>query len=191
MNGWDPWGLLKQTLVTPIEGGQSLMRLNPDMGARWTLLGAAIIVGVLIAYLLPVTMGIEGSLPSPLVMVGIQLGVNLLVIVLMTVVGRVFGGQGTFPDALLLMGWFQVVMVALQVAQLVVAMVLPSLGFLVATLTVGLFFWLLTGLVCALHGFRSQILVLLGVFGTLMTAAFVLSVVLLMLGFEMPGTMDV
>lgn len=190
MNGTEILALVGLSLRSPVQGGQAILRLNPEMGVRWTLLAAAILMGVVVGYALPVLIGAAGGLPSPMTMAGVQLGVNIAAIGLITGVGRAFGGQGDFAGALWLMGWFQVVMLVLQVVQLVIALMLPGLTFFVASITVGLFFWILTGFICALHGFRSQVLVLLGVFATLIAAAFAVTIILMTLGIEMPGMTD-
>jgi hypothetical protein len=39
-----------------------------------------------------------------------------------------FGGRGTFEDALLLVGWLQVIMLGLQALQLVALVILPPLA---------------------------------------------------------------
>ena len=169
----DVQAILRQTLVSPVEAGRAILAINPDMGVRWTLLAAAILVGVVVAYLLPVMTGMAEEVPSPVTMVALQLAINLVAIGLMTGVGRALGGQGGFADALWLMGWFQLAMLALQVVQLVIVLILPGMAFVLATLTIGLFFWILTGYICALHGFQSQVLVLLGIFVTVVSVAVV------------------
>lgn len=187
----DLWALARLSVTRPIEGGQAIMRLNLDWATRWIALFAAILLGVLIAFALPVIFGAASGFPSPLTVVAAQVGVNVAAIGLMTGVGRMMGGTGRFDDAVLLMAAFQGIMLLLQVAQLLAALILPSLAFPVAVLTVGLFFWIVTGFICALHGFQSQILVLLGLFATLIAVSFVVATVMLMLGFEVPDMADV
>jgi len=82
-------------------------------------------------------------------------------------------------------------MLGLQVVQLLVMVILPPLASVVMILSVTLFFWLLSGFICALHGFKSRLGVLLATLGTLFVAAFVFSFILMLLGFEMPGMGDV
>lgn len=187
----DLLALARLSLVRPIDGGQAIMRLDLDLMARLSVLLAAVLLGVVVALVLPAALGAMEAFPSPFTVVAVQLGVNLAAIGLMTGVGRAMGGTGRFADAVLLMGAFQGLMLLMQVVQLVVALVLPALAFPVATLTVGLFFWILTGFICAMHGFKSQILVLLGVFATLIAASFVVATVALMMGIEVPGVANV
>jgi hypothetical protein len=121
---------------------------------------------------------------APFAAVGMQAGVNILAIFLMTHVGRLFGGKGRLEDALLLVAWLQALMVAVQAVQVVVLLVMPGLAGLVTILAVALFFWLLTGFVQAMHGFASRPMVLLGVLASLFVAAFVLSFFLILIGFD-------
>jgi hypothetical protein len=183
--------LARLTLSDPEQGGRQLLAMNPPMEARWMAMGAAILAGVVLAYLLPVIAGQAGSVISPFAAVGIQIGANLLAVVLMTNVGRAFGGQGQFVDAVLLVAWLQALMVGVQLVQLVALLILPPLAGIVTILAIALFFWLLTGFVQALHGFQSRMMVLFGVLGSMFAAAFVVSFILIMLGVDPRGMTDV
>jgi len=176
--------LARLSVTDPERGGSAVLALNPPMPARWMALAAAILLGVVVAYLLPLVAGHTDEVPSPFSVAAVQGAANLLAVVLLAAVGRVFGGRGRPEDALLLVAWLQALMVVAQAVQLVVLLVLPGLAGLVTGLAVGLFFWLLTGFVQALHGFRSRLAVLGGVLGTLFGAAFVVSLVLILLGFD-------
>ncbi len=176
--------LARLSLTDPERGGAAVLALNPVVPARWLALGAAVVLGVILAYLLPVIAGRTAEALSPFAALAIQGGVNLLAIVLMTVVGRMFGGQGQMVDALLLVAWLQALMIAAQVVQLVALLILPPLAGMVTILAIALFFWLLAGFVQALHGFQSRLMVLMAVLGTMFMAAFVLTFVLILLGVD-------
>lgn len=183
--------LARLSIADPEKGGHAVMALNPPLQARWMGLAAAVVLGVLVAYMLPLLAGRLGAVPSPFLVVAIQTGANLLAIALMTQVGRMFGGQGRAEDALLLIAWLQALLVAVQVVQLVVAVILPPLAVLVTMLAVALFFWLVSGFVQALHGFTSRPLVLLGVLGAMFATAIALSFLMLVLGIDPRGMTDV
>jgi hypothetical protein len=183
--------LVRQSFLDPRRAGERLIALNPPFDGRLIGMAAAVLVGTVLAYLLPVVSGRAIEAPPPLAAVAVQLAANALAVVLMVQVGRLFGGRGGFADALLLVAWLQAMMALAQAAQIVVLLVLPPLAGLVLLLAIGLFFWLLVGFVQALHGFRNPFLVLIGVVGTLFATAFVLSFVLVLLGFEPPGLIDV
>lgn len=183
--------LLRLSVTEPEKGAAAVIALDPPVGARWMLLALVVALGTVMAYLLPLLGGAGETLPTPITAAVLQGGMNLAAVALIAAVGRMFGGHGSFEDALLLVGWLQVIMLGLQAVQLVVLLILPPLASLVMIASVALFFWLLSGFICALHGFQSRFGVLLATLGTLFVAAFVFSVILLMLGFEMPGMRDV
>ncbi|MCC6001067.1 MAG: YIP1 family protein [Pararhodobacter sp.] len=184
-------GLVRLSFAEPEAGFRAVQALNLPVATRWTLVAAAVLAGVVLAYLLPVMAGQTDEIPSPLTATLIQAAMNLIAISLLTVVGRMFGGIGRFEDAILLVGWLQMLMVGMQAIQVVVMLLLPPLGALVLVLAIAAFFWLFSGFTCALHGFQSRLLVLVGGFGTLFALAFVLSFVMIILGIQLPGMGDV
>ncbi len=183
-------GLVRLSFSEPEAGFRAMRALNLPIEARWTMLAAAVLAGVVLAYLLPVAAGQAGELPSPLTAAAIQTGMNLAAVFLLAHVGRMFGGTGIFEDAVLLVGWLQVLMVGLQAVQVIVMLILPPLGGLVLILAIASFFWLFSGFTCALHGFQSRLLVLLAGFGTLFALAFVASLLMVLLGIRLPGIGD-
>jgi hypothetical protein len=93
-------------------------------------------------------------------------------------IGRAFGGTGSLPDALVVVVWLQVIMLAVQIVQLLAMMLFPALAGLVSLAGIILFFWLLTSFIAELHGFASRWAVLAGVIGTGFALAIVLAVIL-------------
>lgn len=191
MNRNDFIALARLSVADPEKGAAAVVALNPPLQARWMLMAFAVLSGVVLAYLLPALGGTLGQAPAPMLAVALQGGANVLAVALIARVGRAFGGQGRFEDALLLVGWLQLLMVGAQLLQVVVLIVLPPLAGLVMVAAIALFFWLLSGFICGLHGFKSRFTVLMGVFGTLFAVAFVVSFVLILLGIELPGVGDV
>jgi membrane glycosyltransferase len=183
--------LVRLSFVEPRRAGVALLALDPPMEARWMAVVAAVLVGTLMAYLLPLVAGQLAEAPPPLAAVGLQLAANLIAAVLMSQVGRAFGGKGRFADALLLVAWLQAMMALVQAVQIVALVVMPPLAGIVLVLAIGLFFWLLVGFVQALHGFANTFLVLGGVLATMLAAAFAISFVLVLLGIQPPGMTDV
>lgn len=179
--------LARQSLMDPIAGGRALIALNPVMAVRWMLLTASVIGSVVILYAPAALLGATQTMPSPFVFALWQMVANLVAVVLITWVGRGFGGTGGFADALLLMGWLQALTMPLLIVQLLVLVAIPALNLLVVTAAVAVSMWLLTGFICALHGFRSRLLVLVGGLMVVVIASFVLSLVLLLLGVEPTG----
>jgi len=183
--------LVRLSITEPEKGAAAVLSLNPPIPARWLLMAFAVTLGVVLAYLLPVLAGRGADMPAPFMAAGVQGGMNIAAVILATTVGRMFGGHGRFEDALLLVGWLQLLMAGVQLIQLVVMLLLPPMAGLVMVAAVALFFWLLSGFVSTLHGFTSRFTVLLGTLGTLFVAAFIMSFILILLGFELPELGDV
>lgn len=176
--------LMRDTLRDPRGGARAVMGMAVPMEARWLGLvlmavGSALLTHLGIALTLPASeTGATLALPSPLATAMTQLMVLVLTAALATWVGRWAGGQGQFPDALLLVVWLQCILLAVQLAQMVLLLLVPPLGALVGYAAVALFFWLLTAFVAELHGFRSLGLTFLGVILAILAVAFVLALFL-------------
>lgn len=96
-------------------------------------------------------------------------------------IGRAFGGKGMLTDALLVVVWLQVIMLAVQVAQLFSLILFAPLAGLVNLAGFILFFWLFTSFIAELHGFQSRWAVFAGVIGSGFAIAIVVAVVLSMI----------
>lgn len=184
-------GLARLSFLDPIAGGRAVIALAPRLALRWMLLAAAVLVSVVLLYALPVLSGTTEGMPAPMNAAAFQLGVNVLMVALMAFVGQTFGGTGRFADALLLVGWLQALTVPLVVLQLVVIVAVPVFNLAVLVGAVAASMWLLTGFVCALHGFRSRLLVLLVGMMVVIFVSMALSVVLVQLGYVPAGVTDV
>lgn len=183
--------LAQLTLTEPQAGAREVMALNPPLALRWTALLAASVTAVVLAYLPPALAGNLANLPAPFLLLAIQLAANLLAVWMLSAGGRMFGGTGRFEDALLLLAWLQLLMVAVQAAQLLLALVIPPLAVIFMLVAVGLFFWILTDFVRALHGFSSRGMVMLGIVGGMFAATFVIVILLNLLGIDPLGMSDV
>ncbi len=191
MNFGDVIALMRLSIRDPIEGGRHIIALNPPMSVRWMLLAASVLVSVVLVYAPALAVGGTDGLPTPFAFVATQALMNLLVIGLITIIGRNFGGTGGFADVLWLLGWMQAMTTLLLVAQIVAILVLPSLHVPVAAASIALSIWVLVGYICAVHGFTSRIAVLIGGVMTFIVLSFVLSMILLFLGFAPPEIQNV
>ncbi len=191
MSAHDPlsslFELVRESFRNPRGAGEALLRLEIPLQARWFTLLAAVAAGTVLAYLIPALAGRLQDMPAPLFAASFQVGVNVFAALLVTQIGRLFGGQGRFKDALLLVAWLQMLMVLVQAAQVVLLFVAPPLGGFFLIVIIGLFFWFLVGFVQALHGFTQPLFVFLGILVTLFVSAFVLSSVFVLLGLAPAG----
>jgi len=183
--------LVRLSVIDPVDGGRAVIALNPPTTARWALLGAAILVSVVLVYVLPMVNGQLDELPSPWFFAAGQGALNVLVVCLVAFVGRAFGGTGSFDDALWLMAWLQSVTVAMLLLQMVSILVLPFLSMPITMMSIVISLWMLTGFICALHGFQSRVMVMIGGVMVFTITIFALSLVLLILGFDFSGAPNV
>lgn len=93
-------------------------------------------------------------------------------------VGRLFGGQGRFSDAMALVAWLEAIMFALQVVRFIALFILPAATVVLALVGLALLIWLGVQFIAELHGFASLWLVFFGMIGTLLAISFVLAAVM-------------
>jgi hypothetical protein len=115
---------------------------------------------------------------APLTTAVIQLTALVIAVLLIRSVGALFGGHGSLADAALAVVWLQVVLLALQAAQFLLYLLLPPLAPVVGLASMVVFFWFLTAFVAEIHGFSRSGLVFLGILGTFILLAILLSIVL-------------
>lgn len=175
--------LVGQSFRAPREAAARIMALNLPMAARWVGLGLMAVVSALLVHLSfsiqppEVKDFFTEAMTSPLRTAWMQAVFMLVAVALIHRVGAWRGGRGSFADAMLLVAWLQFLLLGLQVLQLLAYAVLPILADLVGLATLGLFFWLLSNFVAELHGFRSPLVVFVGI----LLAVFAMVVVLTLL----------
>lgn len=179
--------LMQLTLQDPTRAARELLAEGVPLSARTAGL---LLVAVLSALLVSLQVGDGTQAPDPITafMLGspfrtavLQWGFLALSVLLIHRVGRAFGGRGSLPDALLIVVWLQALMLGFQVAQLVVAPILPALAGLIALVSFVVYFWLLTHFIAELHGFASRGLVFLGMVVTGIAAGFALAVLFILI----------
>lgn len=174
----------------PQGAARALMEQGWPVQARWMALMAAVSISAMLAWLAGALFGTPAAEGGQAVMLGqqpmvlavMQMGAIVVAAGLMAGVGRMFGGHGRFEDALLLTVWIEVLLLLVQVVQLVLSLVLPSVAGLLGIAAMVLFLWLTVHFTKALHGFQSTPKVALGLIGTAIAAGFVLSILAAALG---------
>jgi hypothetical protein len=120
-------------------------------------------------------------LASPFRAAAVQWLFLALSVVLIHRVGQAFGGRGSFPDALLIVVWLQVLTLALQVLQLLATVIAPPLAGIIGLGGFVLFLWLMTAFITELHGFRSRGLVFVGMVLSALGAGLILGIALILI----------
>lgn len=118
------------------------------------------------------------TLPSPVVLAILQVVVMLILAGGLRVLGRLFGGTGSFDGALRVIIWLQALMFLFQLLQLFAMVVLPPIAGLLSLATLAAVFWIASGLIAGLHGYKSLWLTLLGTIAGLIVVALAISILL-------------
>jgi len=175
--------LMVLTLRDPEAAVRALRGLDLPMAVRWMVLLLAVALSTLLAalslLLFPVEIdnSLSRMLSEPMTLAGIQLAAMTLSAVFVARIGRLFGGQGTFADALLIVGWVELMLAGLQAVQVVMMALFPATATLLSMLAFGLFLYLAVTMTKALHGFSSTAKVVLGLIGSIFVLGFVLSLI--------------
>lgn len=178
------------TIKEPEQGLRALQSLRLPMSARWMALVLAVCLSTLLGgianILVPIPPeadhGLVAILTRPMTLVMLQFGAMVVSAFLMAAVGRMFGGYGTFPDALLVTAWIEMLLVGIQAVQVVMVLVFPASASILSVVSFGLFLYLTVMLTKALHGFSNPFLVILGLIGTMFTLGFVLTILAVSFG---------
>ncbi len=184
--------LMARTLRDPKAGMRAVLDLGLDDRTRWlALVLIAVVTTILSSLILQLSgtaMPEAGIYPtSPFATAVAQVVILGVGAMLIHWLGRAAGGRGRLGDAVLVVVWLQVFLIALQLLQIVAALVLPFLAPVVFLAAIAAFFWLLTQFVAEAHGFRSLLLVFLAILAALILLSILLAPVLMpMLGMEVP-----
>lgn len=190
---------LKELVIISLrEPAMALDRLRmmaPDMSTRWMALLLAVSLSTLLAgfarLLFPVDVEnpVSQLIAQPLMLASVQFVGMVIAAVLMTLVGRAFRGHGVFADALLVVAWIEIMLVAVQAVQVVLALIFPISAVLMSLVAFGMLIYLTLQFTKALHGFQNTFLVLLGFVGSVLLFAMVLSLLGVSLGYmpEVPA----
>ena len=179
--------MLLKTLVSslkrPKEGISAVFKWQlslQDSALALTL--TAVVSAVLISLLIgplppevdPVTAAMLGS---PFYLAIVQLAGLAMIAVCLHLLGRMFGGKGTLPQAVVMMAWLEVILILISTVQSAALILMPPVGVLLVPVGMVLSLWLITSFVAELHGFASLAMTLLGVIAAFIAAVFAMIVV--------------
>jgi hypothetical protein len=112
----------------------------------------------------------ESALGSPVFGAVLQVAETLVVAFLIDRIGRTFGGQGSFRDALAVVVWLKVIGLMVVAITVILMFTVPAIGVLFFFVLFFWMIWMLANFVTELHGFQNPFIVL----GASVLAAFVL-----------------
>jgi len=181
--------MARDTVTNPREGAETVLSLGLPRQALWLSFALVVVLSMILGDILYLMAGVSQDGPltgplvgSPVVMGLLQAALLFLMAHAITRIGRAFGGNGRFEEALTLVVWLQFIFLCVQVVQLAAVLVVPPIAGLITILALGLFLWLLVNFIATVHGFTSLgmvfVMTILSGFGIV----FVLSLILTMLG---------
>ena len=174
----------RYTVREPRAAARWVLQLGLPTPARWTALALMAVLSTLLVMLDLQIIGAPGdpmlqaALANPMSLAAVQMLILALSAWLMARIGQIFGGTGQFSDAVMLVVWMQAVLLVLQVAQILAALVSLPLSDVVAFAGFAISMWLMTNFVAELHGFTSLSRVFLGILGSGLVLVVALAVLL-------------
>ncbi|MBE9477253.1 MAG: YIP1 family protein [Proteobacteria bacterium] len=151
-----------------------------------TALVAAISTFLSIGFLLvePATVQTAFSVISsnPIPLFFMQIAVFICTAGIITFIGRLFKGVGTYKEALTALIWLQFIMFGISISQLIVITIFPGMYSIIAMVTLLLFIHLTVSFVMEIHGFTNIFAVISGIIATFFGVAFVFTIILVLLG---------
>lgn len=188
--------MIRQTVTDPKEGAETVLALGLPRGTLWLGMGLVVVLTVIMyragLMIAPRTPGVTPQLPDSPFMLAIMIwGLLALSAYCLYFIGRAFGGTGKFEEALSLVIWLQVVLLAFQVIQLLLMTVSPVLAVFLGAAVFLLSIWIFVNFISVLHGFRSLAMVFVGLlisgFGVMVGLSILLAILALFFGVEVPN----
>ena len=174
----------RYTVREPRAAARWVLGMGVPVPARWAALALMAVASTFLVMLDLRIVGatddpvVQGAMANPMPLAAVQMLMLALSAWLMARVGRLFGGNGQFSDAVMLVVWMQAVLLVVQVVQILAALVSVPLSDGVALLGFAISMWLMTNFVAELHGFSSLGRVFLGILGAGLALAVVLATLL-------------
>lgn len=183
--------LIVETVVRPASAAKDVLAVQVPRNALWTALAlVGVMNGLYYGLLLP-SAAAAGMVPvsmanAPLIVTGAVLTILVVMVFLLTISGRVLGGQGDLDALLKITVWLQGLRLLAQVAISIVSLAIPAIGWL-AAMVIGIWgIWILVVFIAAAHGFATS-----KGFGTLLgtfvATVFALSILSAILGLGVPA----
>ncbi|WP_176473873.1 Yip1 family protein [Actibacterium ureilyticum] len=182
--------LARDTLRDPRQAARQVLALDLPREVVWSLLGL-VAVGSLAATLIGDRMLPQGTMAmmpfltrAPILGALFLAAAMVILSAVLSRLGQLFGGAGTFDQALRLIVWSQILMLALQLLQTVFIPISPTISALIGLVGFVWFIWLAAAFTAELHAFdgagKGLVVAVLSVFVT----AFALMILMVMLGIK-------
>ncbi|MGX9353978.1 Yip1 family protein [Roseobacteraceae bacterium S113] len=183
--------MVARSLRDPQAVARELMGMGIPDKVRWPGLVAVVLVGTLLSGVLNMLAPAQGPfaavMESPFRSAFFSFAIVAFLIFGLHWAGQMFGGQGRLADMVLVMTWFQVVTLVLQLGVIVLTLVLPPLAVLAGLALVVLSVWLSVAFVDTVHGFDNLLKSLGVIVFAFIAIGFGLSIMLTLIGVNAEG----
>lgn len=192
--------LLWETIRAPRDAAQRILALDLPRQTLWEALALGVVLTVVVIVSMVLAAPIDPTDPTeaalqemyaqPIPVVIGQMISAVTMVYAIALVGRWFGGAGTFDGALALVAWHQIFLLCMALGGILVGMVFPPILSLMLFAMIGLYFYVLTQFVCALHGFGNALVVFLMIlvsFFAILIAVSIVTGILVTLFFGAPA----
>jgi len=180
-------GMAIQTVPEPRKVAREIFALRIERTVLWQAFALLVVIstlmGLISSILFPVDPAMYGTVLSDPIRVGV-LEAAVLVVGVFAIysLGRVFGGEGRFDQAIMTVTWVQFVMLLIQGVMFVLLLFAPILAGILWLAGSGIFFWILSHFVAEMHGFKSTGLVFAMILISLMATIFGVSLIFALMG---------
>lgn len=171
--------LILLTVTNPRAAARQVIAMNLPIKSGWTALLLVSVLSALFGFLGFLFFPVKGDpmmaalFGSPFNTALIQIAVQFITAFMVWAVGTRFGGVGSLSNAVAVVAWVQVPLIALQVVQLIAMVLIPPLASILGLGGLILYAVILSQAVAELHGFRSAVVVFFGILGV----SFVMTIV--------------
>lgn len=178
--------IARGSILTPRRTAQDLLSLRLSSSTGLIALTLMVVLTAALSTLaflmFPADMPAEWAalFANPLKLALTQGVILMISVMLILGVGKMFGGTGSFADALILMAWIEFFLLVLQVLQVAMLLLAPPLAEVLGLLGGLAFLWLLSHFVAELHGFRSAGMVFAGIVACVLLISFGMALLLVM-----------
>jgi hypothetical protein len=166
--------MVGDSITAPRMAARQLLQIGGGYGLALLAVACVAVLSALFSVLLSRISPATGNpdmdylMTQPLLLAALQAIGMVIFAMLVTGIGRLFGGTGRLEQILLVFAWLDFLLLVVQMGLLLLMLALPALGGLMFLGVMVLVTWLLASFVAEVHGFRSTFATAAAMIGTLM-----------------------
>lgn len=185
------WQMTLATVRSPRDGIQQVLRLMLPRQALYISMVLVIVLSMAVLELAAILNPLPAGAPDPEAIFGgpflfflMQVLITLGGAGVMYVVGQWFDGDGAFEACLTAMVWLSWMSLVLQSLAVVAALIITPLAPFISAFTIGFLLVALAVFIAEVHGFTNLVFVAFGAIAAVIGIAFLMAIVLMIIGFQ-------